>query len=221
MARKQPAPPPLADGLIRGDDGVVRCWWGAPSPDYAAYHDHEWGRPMADDTRLLEKLCLEGFQSGLSWLTILRKREAFRAAFAGFVPERVAAFGDADVERLLADRGIVRHRGKIRAAIANAGAACRVIERHGSLAAFVWAFEPPAHERPKRIDRATALGMAVTPASTRFARALKREGFTFVGPTTVQAFMQAMGLVDDHLEGCDAREPVERERAAFVRPTGI
>jgi DNA-3-methyladenine glycosylase I len=181
--------------VVRGDDGVVRCAWGDSTPDYRVYHDDEWGRPVADDTRLFEKLCLEGFQSGLSWLTILRKREAFRAAFAGFDFQQVARFTDVDVERLLQDAGIVRHRGKIEATINNAQRAVELTEAQ-SLAHFVWGYDDP---KP-------------------LARDLKKRGWRFVGPTTVYAFMQAMGLVNDHLPGCDAREPCERERAAFVRP---
>lgn len=206
------------DGLVVGGDGRARCGWGASAPDYAAYHDQEWGRPVADDRRLLEKLVLEGFQSGLSWITILRKREAFRRAFAGFDPVVVAAYGEADVARLLADAGIVRHRGKIEAAIRNARATLGILEAHGSLAAFVWRFEPPPEERPARIDRATVAAMPTTPASTRLAKALKGAGFGFVGPTTCYAFMQAMGLVNDHLEGCSVRAACEAERAAFSRP---
>jgi DNA-3-methyladenine glycosylase I len=181
--------------LARGDDGVVRCAWGDSTPDYRVYHDDEWGRPVSDDTRLFEKLCLEGFQSGLSWLTILRKREAFRAAFAGFDFHQVARFTDEDVERLLQDAGIVRHRGKIEATINNARRAVELTEAH-SLAHFVWSYDDPK----------------------LLARDLKKRGWRFVGPTTVYAFMQAMGLVNDHLPGCDAREPCERERAAFARP---
>ena len=185
----------MPDGLARGDDGIVRCAWGDSTPDYRAYHDDEWGRPVADDTRLFEKLCLEGFQSGLSWLTILRKREAFRAAFAGFDFHQVARFTDEDVERLLQDAGIVRHRGKIEATINNAQRAVELTEEQ-SLAHFVWGYDDPK----------------------TLARDLKKRGWRFVGPTTVYAFMQAMGLVNDHLPGCDAREPCERERAAFVKP---
>ncbi len=181
--------------LARGDDGIVRCAWGDSTPDYRVYHDDEWGRPVSDDTRLFEKLCLEGFQSGLSWLTILRKREAFRAAFAGFDFRQVARFTDDDVERLLQDAGIVRHRGKIEATINNAQRAVELTEEQ-SLAHFVWSYDDPK----------------------LLARDLKKRGWRFVGPTTVYAFMQAMGLVNDHLPGCDAREPCERERAAFVRP---
>lgn len=211
----------MADGLVVGDDGRARCWWGASTPDYAAYHDAEWGRPVADDRRLFEKLCLEGFQSGLSWLTILRKREAFRAAFAGFDPDAVARFGDADVARLLGDAGIVRHRGKIEAAIANARATTAVCARHGSLAAFVWGFEPPASERPSRVTRDALCAAPTTPASNRLAKALKAEGFKFVGPTTAYAFMQAMGLVDDHVHGCWARPEAEAARTAFARPRPV
>jgi DNA-3-methyladenine glycosylase I len=182
--------------LARGDDGIVRCAWGDSTADYRVYHDDEWGRPVSDDTRLFEKLCLEGFQSGLSWLTILRKREAFRAAFAGFDFHQVARFSDEDVERLLQDAGIVRHRGKIEATINNAQRAVELTAEQ-SLAHFVWSYDDPK----------------------LLARDLKKRGWRFVGPTTVYAFMQAMGLVNDHLPGCDAREPCERERAAFVRPS--
>jgi DNA-3-methyladenine glycosylase I len=198
--------------LVTGEDGRTRCPWGGSHADYLAYHDHEWGRPVADDHRLFEKICLEGFQSGLSWLTILRKREAFRAAFAGFDPQAVAAFGEADVARLLGDAGIVRHRGKIEATLTNARAVRAVIAEHGSLAAFVWGFEPPVEER------GTTPIPSQTPTSVRLSRALKGYGFRFVGPTTCYAFMQAMGLVDDHLEGCWVRANVEAERARFVRP---
>jgi DNA-3-methyladenine glycosylase I len=187
-----------ASGLVRGDDGIARCWWGAATPEYRAYHDTEWGFPVADDVRLFEKLCLEGFQAGLSWLTILRKREAFRRAFAGFDFVRVARFSARDVERLMGDSAIVRNRAKIEASINNARCTVEVIEHEGSLAAFVWRYEE---------GDAGAL-----------ARELKRRGFRFVGPTTVYAFMQAMGLVNDHLEGCAAREAVARARARFTRP---
>ena len=192
------------EGLARGDDGVVRCSWGDSTPDYRAYHDDEWGRPVEDDTRLFEKLCLEGFQSGLSWLTILRKREAFRRAFADFDPHQVARFGGADVERLLADAAIVRHRGKIEAAVNNAARAVELIEAEGSLAAFVWRYEPDRTRAPSQASE--------TPESRALAKDLKRRGWRFVGPTTVYAFMQAMGLVNDHAIGCDAREPAERAR---------
>jgi len=195
----------MARGLIPGPDGRPRCAWGVSTPDYVAYHDTEWGFPVHDDTRLFEKLCLEGFQSGLSWLTILRKRPAFRAAFAGFDPARVARFGARDVRRLLGDAGIVRHRGKIESTINNARRALELIEEHGSLARYLWEFEPPASERPRRLTWAALRKMSSTPTSTALAKDLRRRGWTFVGPTTVYAFMQAMGLVNDHVEGCAIR----------------
>jgi DNA-3-methyladenine glycosylase I len=206
------------DRLVRGEDGVVRCFWGDSAPEYRAYHDTEWGFPVADDRRLFEKLCLEGFQSGLSWLTILRKRDGFRRAFAGFDFEQVARFGEKDVERLLTDASIVRHRGKIEATVNNARRALELVEAEGSLAAFLWRFEPDAGSRPNRLTWDALLEMPETPESHALAKELKHRGWRFVGPTTVYAFMQAMGLVNDHLHGCDAREPVERARAAFTPP---
>ena len=206
------------DGLIVGEDGKRRCFWGGSTPEYVAYHDNEWGRPVVNDARLFEKICLEGFQSGLSWLTILRKRENFRAAFAGFDIAGVAKFGARDVTRLLKDAGIVRHRGKIESTINNAKRALELIDEHGSLAAYFWRFEPDAKSRPKRVDWATLRALPTTPESTALSKDLKKRGWSFVGPTTVYAFMQAMGLVDDHLEGCAFRDEVERERAAFERP---
>jgi DNA-3-methyladenine glycosylase I len=199
-------------GLAPGPDGLPRCAWGVSTPDYVAYHDAEWGFPVRDDTRLFEKLCLEGFQSGLSWLTILRKRPAFRAAFAGFDPARVARFGARDVRRLLADAGIVRHRGKIESTINNARRALELIEAHGSLAQYLWRFVPPASERPRRLTGAALRAMSSTPTSTALARDLRGAGWTFVGPTTVYAFMQAMGLVNDHLDGCTIRATAEAAR---------
>ena len=204
-------------GVVVGTDGVARCWWADSAPEYRAYHDGEWGFPVADDVRLFEKLSLEGFQAGLSWLTILRKREAFRAAFAGFEPARVAAFGEDDVARLLADAGIVRHRGKIEAVINNAGGALELVETEGSLAHYVWGFEPAAPPAGK-LDRAGLADRAKSPESEAMARDLKRRGWRFVGPTTVYAFMQAMGLVNDHLDGCGARAKVEAARVGFARP---
>jgi DNA-3-methyladenine glycosylase I len=186
-------------GLVVGDDGRARCSWGAGAPEYVRYHDEEWGRPLHGADALYERLVLEGFQSGLSWLTILRKREAFRAAFAGFRIAEVARFGPADVERLMADAGIVRNRAKIEAAIANARAA----EEVADLDALIWSYAPDAGVRPA--PRTLADVPAVTPESTALAKALKREGFRFVGPTTAYALMQACGLVDDHLAGCCAR----------------
>jgi len=190
-------------------DGRRRCRWGVEPAIYRRYHDEEWGRPADDDVRLFEKIVLEGFQAGLSWLTILRKRPAFRRAFAGFDPAVVAGFDDVDVARLLADEGIVRHRGKIEAAIVNARRVLEVAAERGSFAAFVWSFEPPP---------APPTTAAFTAASRRFAAELRRRGFRFVGPTTAYAFMQAMGLVDDHALDCALRSEVEAERAAFRRP---
>ena len=204
--------------LVRGEDGVARCFWADSAPEYRAYHDTEWGFPVDDDRRLFEKLCLEGFQSGLSWLTILRKREAFRQAFAGFDFERVARYGEKDVERLLQDASIVRHRGKIEATINNAQRAVELVDAEGSLAAFVWEFEPEPATRPKRMTWDALLELAQTEESRALAKELKRRGWRFVGPTTVYAFMQAMGLVNDHVEGCDARASVDVSRAAFTPP---
>ena len=207
-------------GLIRGEDGRLRCWWHGGAADYQAYHDAEWGRPVDDDRRLFEKICLEGFQAGLSWLTILRKRDNFRAAFAGFDFEAVARFGEADVARLLQDAGIIRHRGKIEACINNAQRALALAEERGSLAAYFWGFEPAPASRPARFDYDTLRKLGTTPESTALSKDLKKRGWRFVGPTTVYAFMQAMGLVNDHLEGCYCRDEVEAERAAFIRPKG-
>ena len=195
----------LAEGLIRYDDGRVGCWWAGDDPLYRAYHDDEWGRPVTDDVRLLEKLCLEGFQAGLSWITILRKRERFREVFAGFDPEVVAGFGSADVDRLLADAGIIRHRGKIDATIGNARAYLDLVATGLTLRELVWSHAPDPATRPARLDFASLSGLGSTPESTALSKELKRRGFRFVGPTTVYAFMQAMGLVNDHLEGCDVR----------------
>jgi DNA-3-methyladenine glycosylase I len=206
------------DHVVVGEDGVARCFWGASAPEYLAYHDTEWGFPVSDDRRLFEKLVLEGFQSGLSWLTILRKRENFRAAFAGFDFEQVARFGGRDVERLLGDAGIVRHRGKIEAAINNAQRAVELVEAEGSLAGYVWRFEPEPATRPAKLTWETLMEMAQTDESRALAKDLRRRGWRFVGPTTVYAFMQAMGLVNDHLDGCDARPAAEQARAAFTSP---
>ncbi|MCB8838721.1 DNA-3-methyladenine glycosylase I [Aurantimonas sp. VKM B-3413] len=206
------------DGLTRGEDGRMRCAWHGTDTEYRRYHDEEWGRPSADDDRLFEKLCLEGFQAGLSWLTILRKRPAFREVFQGFGIDAVAAMGEADIERIVQDPRIVRHRGKIVSAVNNARRAAVVRADHGSLAAFLWAHEPPAKERPETVSAEFVRANPVSPASTRLSKALKTAGFTFVGPTTVYAFMQSMGFVNDHLEGCCVREACEAERRAFVRP---
>jgi DNA-3-methyladenine glycosylase I len=206
------------DGLALGDDGVVRCFWGDSAPEYRSYHDTEWGFPVDQDRRLFEKLSLEGFQSGLSWLTILRKREAFRRAFANFDIEKLTRFGDRDVARLLDDASIVRHRGKIEATLNNAKRAVELVEEEGSLAAYVWRFEPDPSTRPKRLTWSALLELAQTPESQAMAKDLKRRGWRFVGPTTVYAFMQAMGLVNDHVEGCAIRKPAERAREEFTRP---
>lgn len=207
--------PPHAPSLRR-TDGVARCRWATSDPLYLAYHDDEWGRPVADDVRLFEKLVLEGFQSGLSWLTILKKRENFRRAFAGFRAERVARFATKDVARLLEDAGIVRHRGKIEAAIANAQALVDLLREEESFAAYVWSFAPAA--RASRAPRTLAEVPPTTDASVALAADLRRRGFRFVGPTTVYAFMQAMGLVNDHVVGCASRASCARARQAFRPP---
>jgi DNA-3-methyladenine glycosylase I len=211
-------PPTVPDGLVAGDDRRVRCWWGAGSPEYTAYHDDEWARPVADDRRLFEKICLEGFQAGLSWLTILRKRAAFRRAFAGFDAARVSRFTARDVKRLLGDASIVRHRGKIESVVNNARRAVELREEFGSLAAYFWSFEPDASSRPRTLTKRALAALSVSQESRALSRDLKKRGWTFVGPTTIYAFMQAMGLVNDHIEGCASRAAAERERRAFVRP---
>jgi len=207
-----------APGLVVSPDGRPRCFWGASDPLYAEYHDREWGFPVADDRRLFEKLCLEGFQAGLSWLTILRKRENFRRAFAAFDARRVARFGPREITRLLGDAGIVRHRGKIESAIHNAALALELAREQGSLAAYFWSFEPASTSRPARVDLATLKQLTESDASRALSRDLKRRGFSFVGPTTCYAFMQAMGLVNDHLEGCHVRKAAELGRRRFQRP---
>jgi DNA-3-methyladenine glycosylase I len=199
--------------LVRGEDGERRCWWAVSAPEYLAYHDEEWGRPVTDDDGLFERLCLEGFQSGLSWITILRKRENFRAAFAGFEIDAVARFGARDVKRLMADAGIVRNRAKIDAAIGNARAAARVREEFGSLAAFLEPFREKRRKAPRTRDDLPP----TTPTSVALSRELKRQGFRFVGPTTVYSTMQACGLVNDHIAGCVARSAVEAARNARRR----
>ncbi len=197
---------------FRGPDGKPRCSWCSATPEYLAYHDEEWGYPVDSDRRLFEKLCLESFQSGLSWRTILTKRENFRAAFQGFDVDKVAAFSERDVEGLLQDAGIVRHRGKIEAVINNARRARELIEREGSLAAFVWRFEPD----PKGLDEPQT--QSTSAESVALSKELKKRGWKFVGPTTVYAFMQAMGLVNDHVEDCVVRARVMRARKTFKPP---
>lgn len=218
MPLKEPAmSDDLPKGLIKSADGKLRCKWHDDKDDYRTYHDTEWGMPQDDDTRLFEKICLEGFQSGLSWLTILRKRENFRAAFADFDIPTVAAFNDDDVERLVNDAGIIRHRGKIVSTINNAKRALEMIEQEGSLGTWFWSFEEAANQRPVTVDAA----VAATPnnaVSTAMSKQLKKCGWSFVGPTTCYAFMQAMGIINDHIEGCAFREQVEQARADFIRP---
>lgn len=202
-------------GLIRAEDGQRYCAWHPQMPDY---HANEWGRPVGDDRALFEKICLEGFQSGMAWITILRKREAFRAAFANFEIDKVAAFGEKDIERLMADAGIVRNRAKIVSAINNAKRAKELIAEAGSLGAWLWRFEPEPKDRPAVVDIAYYRANPTTPASQRMSKELKQRGWTYVGPTTLYALMQAMGLVNDHIEGCACRAAVEAARERFVRP---
>ena len=205
-------------GLVRHADGVTRCWWPGEDPLYIRYHDTEWGTPVTNDRRLFEKICLEGFQAGLSWLTILRKRPNFRKAFADFDIDRLARFTSRDVARLLKDEGIIRHRGKIESAINNARRAAALRDEFGSLAAYFWRWEPAARSRPRRMTRDALMQLARTPESVALSKDLKRRGWTFVGPTTAYAFMQAMGLVNDHLDGCASRITVEDARTTLRRP---
>ena len=206
------------DGLLLGSDGLMRCKWHGNLPDYLHYHDHEWGHPVTSDHRLFEKICLEGFQSGLSWLTILRKRENFREAFHGFDFERVAKMGEADVARLLQNEGIIRHRGKIEATLNNARRAIELCESEGSLARYFWSREPDLSYRPQPLTWDFLRTQGKTERSIEISKDLKKRGWKFVGPTTVYAFMQAMGLVNDHVEGCFCRDVVEDKRRALVRP---
>ena len=210
--------PSVPGGLAPRTDSTVGCWWAGDDPLYVDYHDTEWGRPVVDDTRLFEKVCLEGFQAGLSWITVLRKREAFRRAFDGFDPATVARFGDAKISALLDDAAIIRHRGKIEATINNAGRCLELQEQHGSLAHYVWGFEPSPFERPAAVTRAALMELTQTDASRALSRDLRKRGWRFVGPTTVYAFMQAMGLVNDHVEGCAQRAVVETLRSELRRP---
>ena len=199
--------------LMTGPDGVPRCRWCEAAPEFVAYHDEEWGFPVADDRRLFEKLCLESFQSGLSWRTILNKRENFRQAFCGFDFHTMAQFTQQDVDRLLQDAGIIRHQGKIKAVINNAQRVLELIERYGSLAAYVWQYEPDEATLPE------PQSVSTSEASVALSKALKKMGWQFVGPTTVFAFMQSMGLINDHAVGCDTREKVAQARASFTRPS--
>ncbi len=202
------------NATITGPDGKPRCRWCGAAPEFLAYHDAEWGFPVGDDRRLFEKLCLEGFQSGLSWRTILAKRENFRAAFHDFDFDRIARYAQRDIDRLLKDAGIVRHRGKIEAAINNARQARELVKREGSLAAFLWRYEP----HPKSLAKPQTVSTSAE--SLALSKALKKLGWKFVGPTTVYAFMQAMGLINDHVEDCVIRTKVERARKSFRRPGG-
>jgi DNA-3-methyladenine glycosylase I len=200
--------------LFAAPDGQNRCAWAGSAPEFLDYHDREWGYPVGDDIRLFEKVCLESFQSGLSWRTILAKRENFRAAFDGFDFRLMAGYGPRDVERLLNDAGIVRHRGKIEAVINNAARAVEMVEREGSLAGFFWSYEPDPEILPEPQTRSTSL------ESVALSKELKKRGWKFVGPTTVFAFMQAMGLINDHARGCSCREKAEAARRGFIKPGG-
>lgn len=200
-------------GTIQGPDGKARCRWCGAAPDFLSYHDTEWGFPVRDDHRLFEKLSLESFQSGLSWRTILAKRENFRRAFHNFDFEKIARFSQRDVERLLKNEGIVRHRGKIEAVINNARRAREMVKREGSLAAFLWRYEPDSKHLARPQTASTSA------ESVALSRDLKKLGWKFVGPTTVYAFMQAMGLINDHVEECAVRVRVERARRSFKRPS--
>jgi DNA-3-methyladenine glycosylase I len=204
------APEIPRSGVRKGDDGAARCWWCTGNPLYESYHDLEWGRPVTDDVRLFEKLCLEGFQSGLSWLTILRKRENFRRAFKSFDFEAVARFNARSVERLMQDAGIVRHRGKIESTINNARRCIELVQEFGSLATYVWSYEPSTQR--KRLDCPTLMKNTTSPEAIAMSKDLKRRGWSFVGPTTAYAFMEAMGLVNDHMTACAFRDEIEAER---------
>lgn len=203
-----------SNNTLLGGDGSRRCWWCGEDPLYMAYHDHEWGMPLDEDARMFEKMCLEGFQAGLSWLTILRKRESFRSAFLGFNYQRVAQFQPSDVERLLSDASIVRHRGKIESTINNARRALEMTERYSSIAAYFWSFEPEQARVMRRRDQIPTQ----TDDSVRMSKELKRLGWSFVGPTTCYALMQATGMVNDHLRTCCAWSRVDQARSDFSRP---
>jgi DNA-3-methyladenine glycosylase I len=209
--------------LIQHPDGAHRCSWcgqGGASADYIHYHDNEWGMPVSDEKRLFEKITLEGFQSGLSWITVLRKRDRFREVFEGFDFEKIARFTEKDIDRLVLDAGIIRHRGKIVSAINNAQKVCELINEQGSgaLAKLVWSFEPHPKLRPTQLTPDVAVTLTQTEQSLALSKALKKRGFSFVGPTTMYAFIQSMGVVNDHLEGCASRRVVEVAREAFKRP---
>jgi DNA-3-methyladenine glycosylase I len=202
------------DLLDQDESGVLRCWWSGSTDDYRAYHDLEWGRPVVDDQRLFEKLILEGFQAGLSWLTILRKRENFRSAFSQFDFRVIADYDEQDVERLLGDAGIVRHRGKIESTINNANRAVELVDGGGSLHELLWQFAPDDNDRPDHVTRELLMQAPTSPESTAMSKHLKRSGWSFVGPTTMYALMQAMGIVNDHQSLCHVRDEAERQRQA-------
>jgi DNA-3-methyladenine glycosylase I len=208
----------LPPGLFHADDGILRCQWCRASPEYRRYHDEEWGFPVTDERRLFEKICLEGFQAGLSWLTILNKREAFRKGFANFEAAEMVKFGDTDIERLLADAGIVRHRGKIVSAINNAARVIELREEFGSLANYAWRYEPDPATRPAGFVPEAGVVLGPSAEAVAMSKDLKKRGWSFVGPTTVYAFMQAMGLVNDHYAGCHARERALAARRALKTP---
>jgi DNA-3-methyladenine glycosylase I len=213
----------MAVSILSHADGTHRCSWcgqGDTFKDYIHYHDKEWGMPVSDEKRLFEKITLEGFQSGLSWITVLRKRDRFREVFAGFDFEKVARFTEKDIDRLVLDAGIIRHRGKIVSAINNAQKVCELIDEQGpgALAKLVWSFEPTVKQRPTKLTPEVAVTLTQTEQSLALSKALKKRGFSFVGPTTMYAFIQSMGVVNDHLEGCASRKVVEAARKAFKRP---
>jgi DNA-3-methyladenine glycosylase I len=200
------------------ESGNLRCGWCGSDPLYIQYHDEEWGRPVDDDIRLFEKICLEGFQSGLSWITILRKRENFRAAFDGFDYNKVASYTARDVDRLLSNEGIIRHRGKIESTIKNASNAIALKEEYGSLGAYFWSWEPPMEHRPVQFTAETLKTLTTTPNAVALSKDLKKRGWSFIGPTTIYAFMQAMGIVNDHVEHCHCRAMVDEARRKFKKP---
>lgn len=202
-----------------GEDGKTRCWWHGNDPLYLKYHDEEWGHPVEADVRLFEKITLEGFQAGLSWLTILRKRDNFRKAFHQFNFKKIAKYTEQDVERLMQDAGIIRHRGKIVSTINNAARVQDILKEFGSLASYVWQFEPNKKSRPKNFSYKSLSAFTTTDESLALSKDLKKRGWSFVGPTTCYAFMQSMGIVNDHVEGCCCRENIEKKRKVFVRPS--
>jgi len=205
-------------GLIEGSDGKNRCLWHGNDPEYLRYHDEEWGNPVDNDIQLFEKICLEGFQAGLSWLTILRKRDNFREAFDGFDYNKVSKYSDKNIERLVLNAGIIRHRGKIVSTINNANRALEMVEEFGSLGSYFWQYEPTKKQRPSKFDYKSLTSFTITDQSKAMSKDLKKRGWSFVGPTTCYAFMQAMGIVNDHIDGCICREKITNKRQKFKRP---